>query len=285
VVVSMIFVFAIIGSVIVQDQSPKANLYYEIHKRTNKDLKGVDSLRSGFPLLPRFFYGFRADSTLYLSDLDLTDFDFNNLRGLQEEFIVDLSCSNVTDSQLKIICQFKNIVWLLFRYNHDISDDGFREIANLKNLRALDLCRTNCTDDSVRLFKDLPNLKILVLQHSSHINGFAFCTNDGWQALVRLNLVGCTISDKVFDFLPNMPNLRSLFFSVKDDNRLPQNIENLLNCKSLKYVYIYGKNLKSHHEEGLLDDLICKFTESGIEVQIRCLQTLPPTLPSLELRY
>ena len=292
VVIIMVFMLVIGCHMIAVYRIPKARLYYEVilcyrenRERNNENgKKKFETERTYYlsnPLILPFIFPFRylysydfepGDTLDYpgkdpwnevhvvLDGLDVSGFDFGRLRGIHGRIHIYLGRTNVSDSQLKTICQFKNIEQIFLTGCKNITDAGIREIANLENLKMLYLYETNATDIGVRELKDLPKLGFLGLDHTT-VDGSAFCTEVGWKGLRILYLQGCVLADEFFDFVSNIP-LFQLSFSVNDDNRLPPNIENLLKCHELKGVNIYGKNLKNGSDEGLPEEILAKLRTS-----------------------
>jgi len=208
-----ILMIALLSIICLDFHSPKSKLFRSMLKR------GVDIFfesEGDWNYSPWYFqlrsklglFSTLNTTSIIFSDLDLSEFDFNELRIIHEEYHVCLRRTNITDSQLKTICQFKNIIALDFAGCKYITDEGIREIANLESLQWLDISDTNCADYDVVLLKDIPNLKQLYLNHT-HVSGSCFGTNDGWKSLKVLTLHGCKLNDDIFDTLANT-NLYSL---------------------------------------------------------------------------
>lgn len=290
-VIVIFFVLVVAGHIIVVYQFPRARLYYEVvsvwrerviesSKCASWDVYVLSKpilLWFMFPFVYTYGYGtldFKNADLVDLHRSDLSGFDFSNLRGFRHQFKMDLMYSNVTDAQLKTICQFKNIICLDLTNCKNITDDGIREIANLENVWLVRLDGVNCTDAGVRALKDMPKLIALDLVHT-HVDGSAFCDPDGWQNVIRLDLTGCVLTDDCFDFMSNIVNLAVLIFSVNDDNYLPPNVENLLRCKNLNSIYISGKNLKNDSDEGLPEEILEKLRTS-FKVYVHKLEPAAP---------
>ena len=239
--------------------SPRSKLFRSLLKRgVDISFKEEDGECSAWYWRIRSRLGLFSTLTtpsMVFSELDLSGFDFNELRILHEEYHVGLPRTNLTDSQLKTICQFKNIRALDISGCKNITDEGIREIANLENLRWLDISNTNCTDAGVVLLKDMPKHGSLRLDHT-RVDGSCFDTNDGWQNLRVLDLHACKYRDDIFDLLSNIDSLEVLYFSLNENNELPPNIENLLKNESFVVIYIFDKNLMG---EDVPEDILDKF--------------------------
>lgn len=202
-----------------------------------------------------------------LSKGDIAEFDFNGLKVIRDKYGLNLCHTNLTDSQLKTICQFKNIRSLDISGCKNITNEGIREIANLENLESLSICDTSCTDAEIRLVKDLPKLESLWLTRTQ-VDGSCFCTNDGWRTLQFLDLGRCKLKDEVFDFLPNFVFLRNLSFSLNEGDQLPPNFYNLMKNKELWGIFIYTRNLDEQAREDLQKEIEDKFNNPSSAIYV-----------------
>ena len=272
--VAVVFFVIPIAFLIGLFRTPKFQLYYEVYKanKTCTEKREIVDERILFKKL--YDVWTIVPDAFSFRHCDVSKFDFNKFAGAPVNFGLYLEYSNVTDAQLKTICQFKAIDALNLTGCTHITDVGICEIANLENLRILYLADTNVTNSGVHTLRDLKRLHSLDLSHT-RVKGSAFCAKDGWRRLRTLDMPGCVLTDDCFDFMPNIVNLEVLNFSVNDDNYLPPNVENLLKCKHINSLGISGKNLKNNSDEGLPEEILEKLRTS-CKVHVNKLEPAAP---------
>ena len=128
---------------------------------------------------------------------DLTDADFQYLRGIKKMFIS--ACTQITDNAFKYLDSLK----ILIITNSDFTDDAFQYLTELE-----ELCIFNCMNLTDNIFMFLPNLK-------------------------KISLLGLTnITDNAFQYLTKLDDL-----TISECNRLTNNaFVHLTNLKRLSFA-------------------------------------------------
>ena len=88
---------------------------------------------------------------------EFRDFQKGKLPAIQVPFALDLSHSNVTDTDLKEVASLKNLTWL-YLFGTKITDAGLKELAVLKDIRIIDLasCHNLTASGVEKLKKAIP---------------------------------------------------------------------------------------------------------------------------------
>ena len=190
--------------------------------------------------LPRELYReigrWRHLKTLNFNGQELTDAEFEELRGLTQLQELRLMSSKISDASLVHIGRFKNLEFL-FISDSQISDVGIAHLQQLPKLRDLDLSRTRITDDGLTSLWEFEDLELLMLD-STQVTDAGMVHLSKCRRLAYLYLRNTRLTDAG---LPLLLGLESLDAIERYATRLPKlGIRELCGLRYLNTLDVRG---------------------------------------------
>lgn len=107
----------------------------------------------------------------FINTRSLTSENLKHLLPLREQLVsLKLSYCNLSNLDLSVLEEFKNLTWLYFD-NTNITDNSFQKIPSLPKLKYLNMVNTSITDSSLATVTSLKDLKQVYLYQTKVTEG------------------------------------------------------------------------------------------------------------------